>query len=231
VSICAIIVYVRHDKEKAFSLRREGNSYTTISKELCVPVSTLSNWFHGVDFSEDIRKMLTDEAVDANTIRIKSLNKERGLALTLRYEQARKEASIDLINHINNPLFVSAVVAYWGEGDKLSKNHLRLTNTDPQMIILFYTFLLQICKIDQGKIKGALFIYEDLDPEVCKQYWLTQTGLTHFHKTMVLPSRHKIKKLPFGICTIVVSNTYLKQKMLVWIDQLPKMVLNTVSKQ
>lgn len=46
----------------------------------------------------------------------------------------------------------------------------------------------------------------------------------------ILPSRHKTKRLPYGICTLVVSNTYLKQKMLVWIDQLPNMVLNVVAK-
>lgn len=221
---------MRTDKPKAFSLRKEGKSYKAISKELSVPVSTLSNWFHGVDFSEDIRKRLAKEVHDESAVRLANLNKERGVALGIRYEQGRFEASNELRKHIGNPLFVSAIVAYWGEGDKLSKNHLRITNTDPQMISLFYKFLIDICHIDEDKIKGALFIYQDLDPEECKAYWVKNTGITLFHKTMVLPSRHKTKRLPYGICTLVVSNTYLKQKMLVWIDQLPKMVLNVGAK-
>ena len=133
---------------------------------------------------------------------------------------------VEMKRYMSNSLFISAVAAYWGEGDKLTKAQLRITNTDPNMLALFRKFLIEICGIPKEKIRGAIFIYKDLDEDTCKKYWSTNTGITHFHKTMVLPSRHKTRRLSYGTCTLVVTNTYLKQKMLVWIDQLPKMVLN-----
>jgi hypothetical protein len=98
------------------------------------------------------------------------------------------------------------------------------------MLLLFIEFLVRFCGVSRENIKGAIFIYPDLDEYTCKKYWEKETGLSSFHKTMVLPSRHKTKKLQYGTCSVIVSNTYLKKKILLWIDQLPKIVLNTVSK-
>lgn len=217
---------MRTDKESAFKLRRQGKSYKEISKELGMSVSTLSVWFKGVGFSEEIRQSLTNQAIKDGTKRLHELNKVRGDSLAITYEIAEKEARDDIKKYINNPLFVAGVAAYWGEGDKLSKNQVRMTNTDPAMIKLFVKFLLEICKIPKEKLKLALFIYSDLPDSECRVFWNKTTGINQFHKTQVLPSRDKIKRLPYGICTVVVSNTYLKKKMLVWIDHLPKMVLN-----
>lgn len=221
---------MRTDKELAFTLRRQGKSYKEIHNELGMSLSTLSNWFKNVDFSEEIKRSITIQAQKRSTTHLQSLNRARGDLLHAYYAQAETEAIKELKENINNPLFISAVAAYWGEGDKLTKNQLRLTNTDPQMITLFKSFLVKVCKVPESKLRCALFIYEDLDELTCRNYWRKQTGIQHFHKTMVLPSRHKTKRLPYGICTLVVSSTYLKKKMNIWIDQMPKIVLNMVPK-
>ncbi len=222
---------MRTDKEDAFELRRQGKSYKEIHNKLGMSVSTLSNWFKGVDFSEDIKRSLVEQNYVNGRKHLEFLNKVRGDLLEAYYQQAKKEAVCDLEKNIHNPLFVSAIAAYWGEGDKASKNHIRITNTDPQMLQLFLKFLLQICKIDKARISIALFLYEDLDEEVCKRYWSKNLGFNKYHKTQILPSRHKSKKLPYGTATVVLTDSYLKKKMIVWIDQLPKMVLNMVPKR
>ncbi len=219
---------MRTDKELAFTLRRQGKSYNEIATKLHIAKSTLSNWFRGHDFSEEIKEFVSKQAQITSTARLQILNKARGDLLQAHYAQAEIEATRELLENINNPLFVSGVVAYWGEGDKSKSSLLRLANTDPCMIKLFMEFLVTFCAVTPDKIRGALYIYEDLNDIECREYWSSKTGLIHFHKTMVLPSRHKTKKLPYGTCTILVSNTYLKRKMLLWIDQMPKMVLNTV---
>lgn len=220
---------MRRDKELAFSLRKQGKSYKEIHQELSMSISTLSNWFKGVDFLEDIKLTVAKQAQLKSTARLRLLHKVRGDLLKAHYIQAEIEAKKELSENIHNPLFVSAVVAYWGEGDKATSSIVRLANTDPKMIKLFLDFLILFCAVPKDKIRGALYIYEDLDDVICRQYWSKMTGIEHFHKTMVLPSRHKTKKLPYGTCTVLVSNTYLKRKMLFWIDQLPEIVLNTVS--
>ena len=217
---------MRADKDKAFALRQQGKSYRDICDKLGISKSTLSNWFKGVDFSEKIRKSLVEESRRTSSARIKDLNRTRGETLRASYEVAKQEAQMEMEKYKNDPLFISAVFAYWGEGDKLSRNQVRLTNTDPKMIQIFLEFLLIICKVPIEKIKLALFIYTDLNETVCKNFWSDITGIQKFHKTQVLPSRHKTKKLPHGVCTVVVSNTYLKKKINLWIDQLPEMVLN-----
>ncbi|MCA9355585.1 helix-turn-helix domain-containing protein [Candidatus Kaiserbacteria bacterium] len=217
---------MRTDKDKAFALRQQGKSYRDICDKLGISKSTLSNWFKGVDFSEKIRKSLVEESRRTSSARIKDLNRTRGETLRASYEVAKQEAQMEMEKYKNDPLFISAVFAYWGEGDKLSRNQVRLTNTDPKMIQIFLEFLLIICKVPIEKIKLALFIYTDLNETVCKNFWSDITGIQKFHKTQVLPSRHKTKKLPHGVCTVVVSNTYLKKKINLWIDQLPEMVLN-----
>lgn len=219
---------MRTDKDQAFNLRKQGKSYKEIALIMNVAKSTLSNWFKGVDFLEDIKKTIAERANQENSIRLKNLNKARGDILTAYYVQAEKEAVEELKKYIGNPLFVSGIVAYWGEGDKSQSSLVRLANSDARMIKLFYDFLITFCDIKHEKIRGALYLYDDLVELECKKYWENNTGLKYFHKTMILPSRHKTKKLPFGTCTVLVSNTYLKRKMLLWIDQLPKMVLNTV---
>lgn len=122
-------------------------------------------------------------------------------------------------------------MAYWGEGDILTKHHVRLSNTDPKMLRLFFIFLRDFCSINSNRISIAMFLYEDLDEAVCKGYWSKQIGHSKFHKTQILPSRHKTRRLQYGTASVVLTDSYLKRKVNVWIDQLPEMVLNTVSKE
>ena len=224
----AIVVYMRSDKGKAFVLRRSGKSYREISDELGVAKSTLSNWFQGVDFSTAIRSELSKRATKKGAQHLRELNRVRGIALQVHYELAEKEALKEMELFRRIPLFTAALAAYWGEGDKTTKNQVRITNTDPRMLHLFLQFLLHICQADKHKISLALFLYEDLDEAKCKRYWTKHVGIKKFHKAQILPGRHKTKKIPYGVATVVLTDSYLKRKLQVWIDHLPEMVLNTV---
>ena len=222
------IVHMRTDKELAFALRRSGQSYVEICQQLKVAKSTLSNWFHGVDFSEAIKLSLQAKSKHDSTKRLIVLNKQRGDSLAALYAQAEQEALSDFETYCKDPLFIAGLACYWGEGDKMLKNHIRITNTDPRMIQLFVQFILRFSNVPKDKLRIALFLYDDLDESVCKKYWTGWSGLSNFHKTMILPSRHKTRRLPYGTCSIIVMNNYFKRKMYIWIDQLPKMVLNMV---
>ena len=219
---------MRSDKGKAFVLRRAGKSYREIHQELGMSVSTLSNWFKGVDFSEAIKSELTKQAVKKGRRHLMELNRVRGVALGVQYELAEKEALKELRSFRNIPLFVATIAAYWGEGHKHNKNQLRLTNTDPKMLHMFVVFLDKFCSITAEQLRLAIFIYNDLDEQKCKRYWSKRTGIKKFHKVQVLPGRHKERRLPYGTATVVVMNSVIARKMSIWIDHLPEMVLNTV---
>jgi AcrR family transcriptional regulator len=219
---------MRSDKGKAFILRRSGKSYREISAELGVAKSTLTEWFRGVDFSQAIRQELTKQAKKKSTKRLVELNRVRGAALSIHYELAEVEAKKEMQLYRHLPLFSTALALYWGEGDKRSRNQVRIINADPAVLQVFVQFLKQLCAVPDEKIRLALFTYEDLNEEACRRYWRKKLAITRFHKTQVLKSRSKSKRLPYGTCMLVVSDSYLKKKLQVWIDHLPEMVLNTV---
>lgn len=213
---------MRDDKEKAISLRKSGKSYLEIKKELGVPKSTLSDWFRDQKWSRGISLKLIEKTRNVHSIRIQELNKIRGNNLKRLYEQARKEAIEDFELLKYHPLFISGLMIYWGEGNKSSKSHCSIANTEPLMIKLFLQFLRNICGFKSPKIKAWILLYPDLDEKICKEFWMKNTTLKEndFHKSIVIKGKHKTNKLSFGVCSIGVSSAYLKCKILKWIEML-----------
>lgn len=219
---------MRHDKEKALKLRRAGKSYNEIRRELGAPKSTLSGWLKPYKWSKKISLSLAEASKEKNAVRIRHLNKIRGKHLENLYKQARTEAYEEFEKLKYHPLFIAAVAIYWGEGDKSIKQGLRISNVDPAMIKLFTNFLLHICQLDNDKIYAWLLLYPDLDEKECKNFWIKKTSLINdnFNKSIVIKGRHKTKRVQYGICNVGVSSRYLKEKMLVWVELLPKQLLN-----
>jgi hypothetical protein len=215
---------MRKDKDKALKLRREGKSYKQIKKELGVPMSTLSDWFIGQKWSEDIKETLLVGAYTKSKIRIENLNKIRGENLKKLYVEARQEAVQDFELLKNNPIFIAGISIYWGEGDRASKNGFRVCNSDSGMIKLFIHFLIVICGLDPKRLRIWLLLYPDLDEKRCKDFWKQSTGLkdANFTKSIIIAGRHKVNRLSYGVGNVSYSSRYLKEKMLVWINLLSK---------
>lgn len=215
---------MRKDKEFAIEMRKSGRSYNEILAALKIPKATLSDWFSKENWSNDIRKKLTDAAYEVHTIRIRELDRIRGLHLKKAYAEAEREAIEEFAELKYNPLFIAGIMLYWGEGDKLTKYEVRLSNTDPGLIRLFVIFLDKICQIPTEKIRLNVLIYPDLDPDECIRYWSAQSGLStgHFTKCITIHGRHKTRRLSHGVCMAHVSSTYFKVKVSKWLELLPK---------
>ena len=215
---------MREDKEKAINLRKIGKSYLEIKKELGIPLSTLSEWFSGQGWSNEISVNLVKKARSSHIIRIQELNKTRGENLNKLYEEAKKEAVEDFKLLKYHPLFIAGLMVYWGEGNKSSKSNCYIANTEPLMIMLFLQFLRHICGFTEPRIKAWILLYPDLNEKVCKEFWIKNCSLksTDFNKSIVIKGKHKTKKVSYGVCSIGVSSAYLKCKILKWIDLLAK---------
>ena len=220
---------MRKDKKAALKLRRLGKSYNEIRKLLRIPKSTLSDWLHKTRWSTKVRRILAEKAKTKNTIRLRELTKIRGVYLKKLYQEARSEAKKEFENFKLHPTFISGVVIYWGEGDRSSRFLTRVANTDPLMIRLFVKFLLEICGIPRKKIRAHILLYPDLNPEICKHFWIKKSGLQleNFNKSVIIKGRHKTRRLPYGVCYIGVSSTYLKEKVLTWLDLLPRELMKS----
>jgi hypothetical protein len=95
------------------------------------------------------------------------------------------------------------------------------------MIRLFVEFLREVCGISKKTIRAYTMIYPDLNPEKCKDFWIKKSGLAaeNFNKCVLIKGRHKTKRIPYGVCYVSISSTYLKEKMRIWLNLLPKELL------
>lgn len=219
---------MRKDKEEAFRLRAEGNSYQAIRAKLRIPLATLSDWFRDVDWSGEIRTRLTEAAKKESVVRMREMDRVRGQHLEAVYAEAKKEARQELEVLKYNPLFIAGIMLFWGEGTKTTRNQVRFTNSDPELIRFYIQFLLKACRIPPEKLRVALHIYPELDDASLRRFWSFVTGvsLTNFHKSMVIQWRHKDRRLKNGVCTVVVSSSYFRVKMLEWLALLPKELID-----
>lgn len=215
---------MRRDKEIAIKLRSTGKSYNEIVAALKISKSTLSEWFSGEDWSEKIKAKLIEAAQQVSTIRMRELDRIRGVHLKRIYEEARAEAAAEFEQLKYNPLFIAGVMLYWGEGDRKTHYQVRITNTDPKMIQLFVVFLRKVCNIPEEKIHGSVLTYPDLNDEECRSYWsaAARVPLKQFHRCTKIVGRHKTNRLAYGVCSILVSSTYFKAKVVEWLSLLPK---------
>lgn len=219
---------MRKDKEIATKMRKTGRSYREIRDALKVPLSTLSDWFSEIRWSQDMAKKLAARARIQHTARIVELDKIRGQHLDRAYEEAREEAKADLDALKYNPLFIAGLMLYWGEGDKATWSQVRLANTDPELIKLFVYFLKSVCNIPEEKIGISILTYPDVDDNSNRQYWSDVTGISQerFIKSILIQGRHKTRRLGHGVCSVYISSTYFKVKMLEWMRLLPAELMN-----
>jgi hypothetical protein len=219
---------MRKDKDQAIILRKAGHSYNEISSVLKVPKSTLSEWFQGQDWSKKIKDKLKERNLEESRTRMVALDKVRGEQLKAAYEQARTEARNELEFLKYHPLFLSGLMIFWGEGSKTIRSQVRVTNVDPEMLKIFLKFLTDICKIPLSNVHASLLLYPELSALISKDYWAGAVGLplANFRSTTVIQGRHKTNRLRYGVCTIYVSSTYFRVKMLEWLTYLPKELLS-----
>lgn len=213
--------HMRKDKEKATELRRSGKSYKQIRNELGIAISTLAGWFKNEPWSQEIKNRLSREVSFANLRALKLLAQANRERWKIKYEEYRAAAVREFEKLKNDPLFLAGIMLYWGEGEKQQKSsQVRLGNSDPEMLKIFYLFLTKSLKIDPDKISAWLLLYPDLADSVQKNFWSKTTGisLNRFKKSIYIKGREPKKRMSYGVCTIVISSRALKERVLKWLE-------------
>lgn len=215
---------MRQDKQKAILLRKEGKTYSEIEHLLRVSRSTLSAWFKNEEWSKNIKKINTNEHIKRSTKHLNKMNDARRIMLEKKYKNIEEEAEKEFEIYKNDPLFVAGLMLYAGEGDKPTKGVIRLANIDFFIHKVFKKFIKKFLKIKDDDIKLSILLYPDLNIEECKLKWSQELSipLTNFHKPQVIQGKSKIKRLHFGVGSIIISNSFLKRKLLIWIEQSKK---------
>lgn len=119
-------------------------------------------------------------------------------------------------------LKIAGVMLYWAEGTKTG-NRIDFANSDPSMIKIFLKFLREICHIDEKRLRAYLYMYESLDIEQLKKYWvnLTEIPLKQFSKPYIKTNNLNLsqRKMSYGLVHIRYSDKKLFDLMQMWIKE------------
>lgn len=182
-------------KDKLASLYASGKSMWEISQELDCSVHKISYWMSKYNVPKRNRSdaMYKKLNPDGDPFDIKT-----NLSI---YDQF---------------LFGLALGIYWGEGNKSDRHAVRVTNTDPEMLLTFREFLRKICHVKESKISYSIVAFNDSNIESVSKYWSKKLKVqpTKFGKIVQILPQGKgsyKRKSQFGVCSISFGNIKLKE--------------------
>jgi transposase-like protein len=205
-----------HKRELARILRREeGASIKEIARRIGAAQSSVSRWVKDVELTDEQRDALRLRAYNGHLKGKTSTSALRREARMLAQEQGRQLATR------GDSLHVAGCMLYWAEGAK-TRNQLRFSNSDPEMVRFFVRFLRTYFSLRDDEIRIACNLFAD---HVERQHQIEQFWLD----TLALPSASLCKspvnvyskyskkkrknKLPYGTCRVVVSRTRVVQSI------------------
>jgi hypothetical protein len=118
-----------------------------------------------------------------------------------------------------DPLHRAGCMLYWAEGAK-SRHTIQFTNSDPHMLVLFNRFLTDALRIKREDIVFTINVYTNngMCLDEIERYWLELLDVpaanARKHVTNHMPTSSSGKarnKLPYGVCTLRVHNSWMLQ--------------------
>lgn len=205
------------EREKAIQLRREGKTYSQIMKVVPVAKSTISLWLKEVGLSVPQQQNITAARIAAAKRGGEAKRKQRINKQKVLWAKAQAEI-LEITKH---ELFLIGVVLYWAEGTKEKDYHpgsrMAFVNSDPRMIKLFLTWLLDVVGVARDRISIEIFIHENHAYRITAvlQYWIEQTGFSadfftkvRYKKNIITTLRKKVDdKTYFGLLKISVRHS------------------------
>ena len=182
-------------KNRAVTLRKQGNTYSEILKVIPVAKSTLSEWLREVGMAKKVKQIFTEK---------------RRLA-SLRGGQAKRKQRIERSNKIFNSaegeigklskreLWLIGIALYWAEGSKEKESRpgsgIIFSNSDSEMVVLFLKWLFEIIGITRTQIHCEIYLHDSYKKEVPRfqKYWAEKTNLPLSYFNTVYFKRNKIK--------------------------------------
>lgn len=207
------------ERQRAFELRKQGKTYGQIIKLLKVPKSTLSDWLSQYALTEKqlsllkINKKYSRQlAAEKNRI---AKQKKRELRINSVYQKEKKKWK----SLTKREIELAGLFLYWGEGTKLMKGPIVISNTDPKVIKFSLYWMIYGLKIPKAKIKVILHLYSDMDIKEEMRYWSRELRLplSQFSKPYIKKSTRAnitYKGYGHGTCGLLTSNVLLKEKIM-----------------
>ena len=166
-------------------------------------------------------------SIHASYYTLRSLDIPRRSAQeTNRIRFEAKPLSYDLktkLTQKEKQLKMAAIMLYWAEGYKVGKGTVDFANSDPDMVVIFWKFLSEICRVDRKRVRLHLYAYEGQDIENLMRFWckLLKLSQDHFGKPYVKKAATPGPRGPrmvHGLVHIRYSDKKLFEQIIRWID-------------
>jgi transcriptional regulator with XRE-family HTH domain len=197
--------------------RDEGASIKEIASRLGVSPSTVSVWVRDIVLTPAqehellLRNPAYNRQVSGSAIQAANRRAER-----IAYQDAgRRLVSRGEGSHI------AGCMLYWAEGEK-ARNSLRFSNSDPDMVKFFVSFLRKHFNVRDEEIRVTCYLFADhLERQrEIEQFWLdvmalqpNSLGKSHVNVYSKYSQKKRANRLPYGTVKIVVNRTRIVQSI------------------
>jgi len=220
---------MRKDKDLTIELRLQGLTYSQISEKLGIPKSTLSFWLKNIKLGRKATSKISKHIHSTKIVKLIERNKKKTEIARKKNEAIRKLGKKEAKIFFKDPLFVTGLALYWGEGYKKGAEgskwkSIDFANSDPVMIKVIIKFFFKYLPIKKTDVKVQIMLHNPDDNEQSIKFWKGVTGLKeeNFIKTSYVISKSSKKKitthLPYGTVHIRINNVNLFFKLIGWID-------------
>lgn len=215
------------EKEISRKLRKQGKSINEIVSKTGYSKGSVSFWVRDIILSDIQKNRLNKKNVSLKVIEKRRINRIKN-EISKR-DKILKLAKKDYSNITLAQLKLIGIAVYLGEGGKTIRQSVRVSNSDPEVILIMMNFFRKVCGVSEEKFRGNIHAYNRDDITRIEKYWsnLTKIPLRQFHKTYIKNSRsslYKRKTSPYGTFTIYVSDTKLFLKIMGWIERIKKLI-------
>ncbi|MFM2340245.1 MAG: hypothetical protein RLZZ360_881 [Candidatus Parcubacteria bacterium] len=202
------------DKNKAIKMRQSGMSYSQIKSELGVSKSTLSLWLRDLPLSDKRLRELRD----FNQVRIEKTRNKKQETRNARLDLVAAKVKSEIGKLSRREMLIAGFFLYWAEGGKTKNYTTTLSNTDPNMIRAFITWI-ELLGIPKVKMYVRLHLYADMSEKQEIAYWSEAINLDkkHFKKSYIKTSR--LSNLTYitkghGTCNVIVPGRDITEYVL-----------------
>lgn len=197
--------------------RDEGASIKEIASRLGVSPSTVSLWVRDIALTAAQEQELLrrnpayNRQVSGTKIQVANRRAER-----IAYQHTGRQLAVQ-----GEASHLAGCMLYWAEGEK-ARNALRFSNSDPDMVRFFVSFLRKHFNVRDEEIRVTCYLFADhLERQrEIEKFWLDVMGLqanslckSHVNVYSKYSQKKRVNRLPYGTVKIVVNRTRVVQSI------------------
>ncbi|OHA90212.1 MAG: hypothetical protein A2832_02470 [Candidatus Zambryskibacteria bacterium RIFCSPHIGHO2_01_FULL_44_22b] len=158
-----------NEQIEARKLRQKGYSLNEISRTLRVSKSSTSLWVRNVELSSEAKKKIADKFTAGQLASQDTKRKQ-----TILKESEAQNLAVNVLNHyspnINLDKILCAMI-YYCEGNKIIKDGMRFTNSDPLLITAFLKLFRSTFILNEKKFRVCVHLHNYHDEDTQLKFW------------------------------------------------------------